>query len=171
MSDDLASATSLSRILEASADKIPLMIEIRRKSTFRSVSGFRQNWWEADQDRRQGLDLSSADTNNEKPDIGNTRHDTLEDRLATPLDIFLFFKGFHPVLWPNLIGVKARKESGRMQTKRVIGQFIPNGAFPWKRLCWQMLISNFSKTVPSMQTVSSSSFSNWKYCLNTEHTM
>ena len=43
MSDDLASATSLSRILEASADKIPLMIEIRRKSTFRSVSGFRQN--------------------------------------------------------------------------------------------------------------------------------
>ena len=87
------------------------------------------------------------------------------------LTYFSFLKGFHPVIWPNLFGVKARKESGRMQTKRVIGQFIPNGAFPWKRLCWQMLISYFSKTVPSMQTTSSSSSSNWKYCLNTEHTM
>ena len=44
MSDDLAPATSLSRVFEHSADKIPLMIEIRRKSReFRSVSGFRQN--------------------------------------------------------------------------------------------------------------------------------
>ena len=44
MSDDLAPVTSLSRVLEHSADKIPLMIEIRGKSReFRSVSGFRQN--------------------------------------------------------------------------------------------------------------------------------
>ena len=46
-------------------------------------------------DGREGLDLSSADTNNEKPDIGNTRRDTSEDRLDMPLDIFLLLKGFH----------------------------------------------------------------------------
>ena len=66
MSDDLASATSLSRILEASADKIQLMIEIRRKSTFRSVSPFLGREIDGTTDRRQALYLSSADTNNEK---------------------------------------------------------------------------------------------------------
>ena len=49
-------------------------------------------------DGREGSDLSSADTNNEKPDIGNTRRDTSEDRLDMPLDIFLLLKGFYSVL-------------------------------------------------------------------------
>ena len=52
--------------LGASADKIPLMIEIGGKSTFRSVSPFLGREIDGTTDRRQALYLSSADTNNEK---------------------------------------------------------------------------------------------------------